>query len=239
VLRLEIVDDKLRVLFGKKSRGKVRFKRINDYGVGEQIKQDEINLKDPKQYIEWQITYNIRAGSKDKDPTWLVDECEYKDVKGDKRQPYELGKILYEMKVKGWIGKEDIQQLLKEINGYTRFLDEVETYVDKDVSKLIKELNGLKFRFYRWVIPLFRLYNRDRTFIETLKEKQQYAYRMQMMVYFCIPCSVLKYQGSILVYEITPQNMDSIVNIVKVFGCASKRHKHDVLEILKCFSNYK
>ena len=74
----------------------------------------EISLKNPRQYIEWQITYNIRADSKDKDPVWLVNECVYEDVNRNKRQPYELSKILYEIKAKSWIKKEDINQLLKK-----------------------------------------------------------------------------------------------------------------------------
>ena len=234
-----VLDDELKVLFDRKSQGKVRFKQINDYGIGEQIKQDEISLKNPRQYVEWQITYNIRADSKDKDFVWLVDidKCVYKDAKGNERQLYELSKILYEIKNKGWIKKEYIKQLLDEIKSYTIFLDSIETYVVENEGESSKKVNGLEFRFYRWIIPLFRFYNRDGTFIETLKEKQQYAYHMQMMVYFCIPCSILEEQKTNLVYKITPQNMDSIINTVKVFGCASKRHQHDVLKILECFLN--
>jgi len=126
------------------------------------------------------------------------------------------------------------KSIIKKIEKYTNFLDSIETYVVENESESSKEVNGLKFKFYRWIIPLFRFYNRDGTFIETLKEKQQYAYRMQMMVYFCIPCSILEEQETNLVYKITPQNLDSMINTVKVFGCASERHQCDILKILEC-----
>jgi len=125
------------------------------------------------------------------------------------------------------------KSIIKKIEKYTNFLDSIETYVVENESESSKEVNGLKFKFYRWIIPLFRFYNRDGTFIETLKEKQQYAYRMQMMVYFCIPCSILEEQETNLVYKIT-QNLDSMINTVKVFGCASERHQCDILKILEC-----
>jgi hypothetical protein len=61
MLRLEIFEDKIKIFIKRKTEGKIRFKRINEYGIKEQIKQDEINLMDNNQYIEWQITYNIEA----------------------------------------------------------------------------------------------------------------------------------------------------------------------------------
>jgi len=232
ILKLRVSDDKIEVLFRKGSKGKVRFKQPNDYGLGEQIRKDKIDLSNSQQYIEWQITYNIEISSGYKDSQWLVDRCVYKDLKGKERQAYELGRILYEMKKKGWITNSDLNIILREIEGYNDFLDSCEAYIER---KGIKGFNGLEFEFHNLILPVFRLCNNDGTFIEALKQKQQMAYGMQIMVYFCIPCNILKEEDkNNLIYEITSANTDSIINLVKVFGCASKRHQDDILKILQC-----
>jgi len=232
MLKLRVSDDKIEVLFGKGSEGKVRFKQLNNYGLGEQIRKDKIDLSNSQQYIEWQITYNIETSSEYKDPQWLVDECVYKDLRGKERQAYELGKILYEMKKKGWITNSNLNIILREIKRYNYFLDSYEAYIER---KGIKRFNGLVFEFHNLILPVFKLCNNDGTFIEALKQKQQMAYGMQIMVYFCIPCNILKEEDkNNLIYEITPANTDSIINLVKVFGCASKKHQDDILKILEC-----
>jgi len=237
MLRLEIFDDRIKIFIKKKTEGKIRFKRVNKYGVKEQIKQDEINLRDTNQYIEWQITYNIEASKNDFDPDWLVSECLYRDVKGKKRYPYELSKILLECKKKAWIENHVYQKLIDEIEKYTLFLEEIPTYIQMENEKL--NLGSLTFEIKKWIIPIYKIYNSDGTFIEAIKEKQQFAYQMQIMVYFCIPFTCFTiYQNpdnsNEIVYLLTNDNIDSIINLIKVFGCASKRHQHDILEILKC-----
>jgi len=136
MLRLEIFEDKIKIFIKRKTEGKIRFKRINEYGIKEQIKQDEINLMDNNQYIEWQITYNIEASKNDFDPNWLVSECLYRDVKGKKRYPYELSKILLECKKKTWIENHDYQKLIDEIEKYTLFLEDFQTYIKIENEKL-------------------------------------------------------------------------------------------------------
>jgi hypothetical protein len=240
MLRLEIFEDKIKIFIKKKTEGKIRFKRVNKHGIKEQIKQDEINLMDNNQYIEWQITYNIEASKNDFHPDWLVSECIYRDVKGKKRYPYELSKILLECKKKTWIDNHDYQKLIDEIEKYTLFLEDFQTYIEMKNEKL--NLGTLTFEVKKWIIPIYRIYNSDGTFIEAIKEKQQFAYQMQIMVYFCIPfnCYTIDQNPdnpNEIVYLITNDNIDSIINLIKVFGCASKRHQHDILEILRCIQS--
>jgi hypothetical protein len=237
MLRLEIFEDKIKIFIKKKTEGKIRFKRVNKYGIKEQIKQDEINLMDNNQYIEWQITYNIEASKNNFDPDWLVSECVYRDVKGKIRYPYELSKILLECKKKAWIENHDYQKLIDEIEKYTLFLEDIPTYIQMECGKL--NLGSLTFEIKKWIIPIYRIYNSDGTFIEAIKEKQQFAYQMQIMVYFCIPftCSTIDQNpdnSNEIVYLLTNDNIDSIINLIKIFGCASKGHQHDILEILRC-----
>jgi len=63
------------------------------------------------------------------------------------------------------------------------------------------------------------------------------------MIYFCIPLkSFVNYSDFLgkssvscdkLVYVINKNNVLNLIYMMKVFGMASKRHNHDVVEILK------
>jgi len=63
------------------------------------------------------------------------------------------------------------------------------------------------------------------------------------MVYFCIPLRAFKnsldllgkssVSGDKLVYVIKKTNVLNLIFMMKVFGMASKRHNHDIVQILK------
>ncbi len=82
----------------------------------------------------------------------------------------------------------------------------------------------------------------DETQIEFSIQKQQYATGVQPMVYFCIPltsfrnCSEFLGKSSVagdnLEYVINKTNVLNLIFLMKVFAMASKRHNHDVVEIL-------
>ena len=83
----------------------------------------------------------------------------------------------------------------------------------------------------------------DETQIEVSIQKQQYASGVQPMVYFCIPLKAFKnssdlrgkssVSGDKLVYVISKTNFLNIVCMMKIFGMASKRHNHDIVQILE------
>jgi hypothetical protein len=237
LLRLDLSQrDKVKIGIRKTTRGKIRFKRLNAYGIGEQIRKEDINPSDANQYIEWLITYNLRPDSTDYNPDLLISEhAFYIDTKGKRKLLYELPKIFYEMKCRNIITRDDLQTLINEINGYQTFLEGIPTYVECKYKEL--KIGSLNFKTTKWITPVFRIYNKDGTFIEAVKEKQQYAYQMQIMVYFCIPfgsqyVSENPQDTEEVVYVLGSDNKDSVLNLVKVFGCASQRHKHDILAIL-------
>jgi hypothetical protein len=227
-------EDKLaKVILPLNSKGRIRFKlRHSSYKIGQQIKREDIDINNKDQYIEWQITYSIKA--KDTDSNNLLVDCKYRDLGNQDRYPYELGTILLELKKAGIITKQSLELLKNEISTYTLFLDN-ENVLTSDVET--RTINNITFNFIYWNIPLFICNNPDGTFIEVLKEKQQYAYQMQPMVYFCIPCPLLKKNpanSNEVLYIIKPENKDSIINLFRVFGCVSIKHHHDIVEILNC-----
>ncbi len=83
----------------------------------------------------------------------------------------------------------------------------------------------------------------DETQIEVSIQKQQYASGVQPMVYFCIPLKSFKdssgllgrssVSGDKLTYVISKNNVLNIINLIKVFGMASNRHNHDIVQIIQ------
>ncbi len=83
----------------------------------------------------------------------------------------------------------------------------------------------------------------DETQIEVSIQKQQYATGVQPMVYFCIPLKSFKnykdilgkssVSGDNLIYVLNKSNVSNLICMMKVFGMASKRHNHDVVQILE------
>jgi len=239
MIRIVREDKLIKVALPLNTKGKIRFKqRHNDYEFGQQINQEDVDISNRNQYIEWQITYSSKTKDEDKINKDLLIDCEYKDLnpKPQIRYPYELGAILLELKRLGVVTDVLLSSLKDEISTYRHFLDN-ENISTQDSG--VRKINNVAFNFFYWKVPLFICNNCDGTFIEVLKEKQQYAYQMQPMVYFCIPCSLLE-RGSVnneVSYAIGPENKDSIINLFRVFGCASIKHQHDIIETLNCILN--
>lgn len=140
-----------------------------------------------------------------------------------------------------FVSIEEVKSLLKEISNYKNFIDEKPITVEHHSQLTI---NGIKFEETSIKLPtLFMIETLDGTQIEISIQKQQYATGVQPMVYFCIPLKVFKNSSVLhgrssvsddkLVYVINETNVLNLIFMMKVFGMASKRHNHDVVEILK------
>jgi len=231
-IKVNIGNGLLKVIFPEVFQGKIRLKRKENLNsIGKHLPSSHIDLKDTSQYVEWQITYNIEQKNTGKVNSDLLIDCNYEDLKKTIRKPYELSGVLLLLHKTGLVTKEIIEELSSEIKEYKEFLDSFEIQISPGSSKIVNKIN---FTFCNWNVPLFILQNHDETYIEVLKEKQQYAAGIQPMIYFCIPCRTLKKENSGFSYEINPSNTNSIINLFRVFGCSSERHKHDIVEVLKC-----
>jgi len=222
--------------------GKFRFKkRKNRLDFGEIFSTREY-IFDDQTYLEWQISYDVPMNDVEKGTkeTKLTNK-HFIGANGKKKYPYELSEIFYKAMVLEFISKKDVQNLLKEIAGYKRFIDEKAITVEHH-SKLT--INGMNFEETSIKLPtLFMVETLDGTQIEVSIEKQQYASGVQPMVYFCIPLKAFKNSsdlygksstaGDKLAYVINKINVLNLIFMMKVFGMASKRHNHDVVEILK------
>jgi hypothetical protein len=241
MVKLEVLENEIKIIIKKSSQGKIRFKRFNQYG--KTLQKTFIDVNSQEQFIEWLITYNIDIKNKNKisNSDLVVSQCIYTDLKNNKKHPYELPKFLCEMKKKQWVTDKDLQELIDEILSYDSYLDNIPIEIKNTNEKF--KLGNLEFEVKKIIVPIFSLYNNDKTFIEAVKEKQQRGHSMQIRVYFCLPLFgsnfIIQNQHNPeeIVYRLTNENKASIMKLFRVFGCASKNHQHDILETLKCIKN--
>lgn len=222
--------------------GKFRFKkRKNRLDFGEIFSTRECPF-DEQTYLEWQISYDvpIKDVEKGKKETKLTSKY-FVGSNGKIKYPYELSEIFYNAMELEFITKKEAENLLNEIRNYKSFIDEKAITVQHH-SQIT--MNGINFEETSIKLPtLFMIETLDETQIEVSIEKQQYASGIQPMVYFCIPLKAFKnslnlrgkssVSGDKLVYVISKTNVLNLVHIMKVFGMASKRHNHDIVQILK------
>lgn len=222
--------------------GKFRFKkRKNRLDFGETFSTRECPFDD-QTYLEWQIGYDvpIKDVEKGKKGTKLTSK-HFVGSNGKEKYPYELSEIFFKAMELKLITKKEVEYLLNEIRNYKSFIDEKAITVEHH-SRIT--LNGINFEETSIKLPtLFMIETLDDTQIEVSIQKQQYASGVQPMVYFCVPLRAFKnssdllgkssVSGDKLVYVINKTNVLNLIFIMKVFGMVSKRHNHDVVEILK------
>lgn len=254
-------EKEIKIFFLPKSEGRIRYKlkpESNIYGFGYQIKKCEIEFlknksklsketKDFKNYknncngicyIEWQITYNANKSSIKKEKArkeWLIEDCKYIDIKKTERIPYELSYILYHALRIKIISADKLREMYEFIKTIKNFLNEIkiETELEENLFKLGNSDKDLTFVKLKMKYPYFILYNKDNTFIEIHTEKQQYAYGVQPMIYFCIPIDLLKDGNE---YVISMENGEVLERLILSFAYASENHKYDILEIINCIN---
>ena len=155
--------------------------------------------------------------------------------------PYELSEIFYTAITLGLITKKDVKTLLAEIKNYRTFIDK-KTISTEHHSRLT--INGISFEETSIKLPtLFMIETLDGAQVEVSIEKQQYASGVQPMIYFCIPIEAFENSSDILnrssvlgdelIYVISKNNIQNLNSLMKVFGMASKRHNHDVVQIIQ------
>jgi hypothetical protein len=235
-------ETSLEISLPSSNDGKYRFKiRDDNSGFGKTFAARQKPFTD-KVYLEWQIGYDalvedVKSGKKH---TKLMQE-KFVGSTGREKYPYELSEIFYDLIKCGIVPAKEIDNLLAEINTYKQFIDEKEIVVEKPVNLL---LNKVKFNETSIKLPtLFMPQTSDGTWIEVSIQKQQYASGVQPMIYFCIPFksfanwkeldSKKSVKGNTLKYVIKKENSEVILNLFRVFGMASSRHKFDVEQILK------
>jgi hypothetical protein len=239
-------DREVLIAIPASNKGKFRFKkRENRLEFGETFSTRE-EVFDEKSYLEWQIGYDVWVNdiAKGKKTTALRDTT-FVGANKKEKYLYELSEIIYEAINSNLITTEELQSLLQEIQNYNEYIDEKKIEIE---SKSKISIHNIDFEELAIKLPtLFLFQKTDKTQIEISIQKQQYASGLQPMVYLSIPLLSFKnykdlmgrssQQGDELVYAINEKNIEVLWNLIRVFGLCSKRHNHDVQEILKVLIN--
>ena len=199
-------------------------------------------------YVEWQIGYDFEA--KEQKQTRL-DRTTFRGANGRIKLPYELSEIIYHMLERGLLSKKEVDELINFVENSDSFLDVQYEIKTKTVGSI--DIGGIRFMEETISLPTF-VYEKEESgpVIEVSIQKQQYATGVQPMVYLSIPIICLKdgnsyigrtckglkdseKTGSFLVNKTTK---DYFTALFKVFGICSKKHNHDVGEILRIVKDY-
>lgn len=242
-----IKEGAIEVMVPAANAGKFRYKkRDNRLAFGETF-STRTELFDKKTYLEWQIGYDVEVKEvRDGAAQTSLDAQSFVGSNGKTKYPYELSELFFSAIKQGLIEKRNARILLEEIQAYRELIDEKAISVEEKTSAI--SLNRINYEETCIKLPtLFMLHTKDGTQIEVAIKQQQYASGVQPMIYFCIPLTSFKnstdlmgrssVSGDKLVYNINKDNAENLSNLMRVFGMASERHKHDTIQIIKIILN--
>lgn len=215
--------------------GKIRVKRrgrTSNYGIPIATRREVFKEID---YVEWQISY-----ATDNPP--VVSKVEGIRLNG--QVGFELTKLLCEGIKIGILSNNDILEMetfIKDIKKEDT-LEENEEILREDTKYEVK--GG--FKKFIEKSPLFIKNNEEKGyFVEIILKHKQRAVGLQAMVYLCIYINQLKDgDGKLLmgrtarprefgILEITSENKEIIIDVVKAFAIASCQHRNDIQSILQ------
>lgn len=223
-----------------KCKGKFRCKVRhfeNDYGQGFAPTTTKIPSN---AYVEWQIGYDRVLGDEEK--TTMLNDIQFKGANGKTKNPYELSEILYLLCKNALIKKDELDDLIQNIEKTSIYLKDKYAIQIKSLGNL--EINKIPFSESVVTLPTFyRNYDFNRVVVEISIQKQQFGTGTQPMLYVDIPVLEFSNSSDIVgntstktpygILKIDKENKDMIKDIFLLFGMCSSSHHFDVIEILK------
>lgn len=223
--------------------GKVRVKERNsfyEYGNPVAVRQTELSLKN---YVEWQIGYDLLLNEDNRSKTTLSDK-RFLNYKNEKKLPYELSEILYYSFKNNYITKNDIQNVYKEIQETKETIDILDEMQITRTNPIETKINNVDFYKMKVSYPLIvHKFGKYDIYAEIMNREKQRAVGVQPMLYVCLPITSLKYKeqplGRILdsnecgEWVIGKEEARLSLELFRIFGMLTEKHKYDVSEILK------
>ncbi len=247
-----IQENQVQIRIPVKNAGKFRWKNrrsVEDYGVV--FSTTNLPYTD-QSYVEWQIGYDVAVRTYEKDPTkkpTVLTDVQFVNQKREAKYPYELSEYCAAMKKAGLVTAQELHTLRCQIQAQTTDLSEAFPICMVPGADFAAE--GLTFMRRDIHLPNFTYPpNPVGAYVEVSTQKQQYASGVQPMVYLCIPLWALTdyeqmrnqtaqtFQKPYTTFVIDNRNKDIILNLFRIFGLCSARHKFDVIEILKILEAY-
>ena len=230
------------------AKGKIRVKErssINEYGNSVAVRQNAINSN---MYVEWQIGYDLLASGSnaEKNAPKTSIKTIFKNYKGESKFAYELSEIVFYSHKMGLISDQDIVDLQRDISAASNdnLLDVIEFMQIERTAPIEKKINGLSFNYMKVSYPLVvhKFGNLD-IYAEVMNREKQSAVGVQPMLYVCIPMTALRMKPNPIGRSLNVKECGEWVigapeakvalDLFRLFGLLSEKHKFDVLAILK------
>lgn len=223
--------------------GKIRVKRrnaFNEYGQPVATRQLPLSQCD---YVEWQIGYDLEV---DKAIGTSLESIRFINNAGKEKCPYELSELILSAHRAGFIREDTIGKLAKDILSVPEreLLDKQDLMQIQRQNPRLETINGLEFHYMKVMYPMIvrRFGNYDICTEIIVREKQR-AVGIQPMLFLCLPILCLKFGnqpiGRILeqkekaTWNIGVVEAGLVVELFRMFGMLSQRHRSDVTAILK------
>lgn len=239
-----ILDDQLFVNIPlTKPTGKVRVKRRSFFAeYGEPIAPRQRPMSQDM-YVEWQIGYDLLANSDNKLKTTLDDRV-FTNYKREKKFCYELSEILYYSEARRLVSREDIRatyEAIKRVEDDNTF-EETESISRTNPKEAM--INGMEFYSMHVSYPLFvHRFGKYEIFAEIMIREKQRAVGSQAMLYVCLPITSLTFCSNAIGRTLDSKECAKWIigkeeallslELFRVFGMLSPKHRFDVLAILE------
>lgn len=226
--------------------GKIRIKRRSffaDYGEPVAPKQEALSLS---HYVEWQIGYDLLAKGKDLDKNrerTSLPDLTFKNYKKEPKFVYELSEIVYYAYANGLLNETEIRECRDHIESVPEkeTFEETESIVRTNSRPVTR--HGLDFYEMRVSYPLFvHRFGQYEIFAEIVVREKQRAVGAQAMLFVCLPITALTFEQMPLErklktkecaeWRIGKEEASLALELFRVFGMLSPKHRYDVLAIL-------
>lgn len=226
-----------------KPTGKIRVKKRSffaEYGVP--IAPRQVPLSQSA-YVEWQIGYDLLKSDENVGKTSLG-EMTFRNYKGETKYAYELSEIILYARRHGLIEDSDIAKCYSDIMGVSADKTFEETSSISRTNPREVVINGMPFYEMSVSYPLFvHRFGQYEIFAEIMIREKQRAVGTQAMLYVCLPITSLTFThqpiGRTLdskecgEWHIGHEEASLSLELFRVFGMLSPKHRHDVLAILE------
>jgi len=226
-----------------KPSGKIRIKQrsfFSEYGLPVAPRQVPLTQSC---YVEWQIGYDLGVSSENEGKTSITDKT-FRDYKGKQKFAYELSEIVLYAHKHRLINQSDIRNCYEAISQVEENNTFEETSSVSRTNPRERTINGLPFYEMQVTYPLFvHRFGNDEILAEVMIREKQRAVGTQAMLYVCLPISSLTFTHPVIgrtldkkecaEWHIGKKEAKLSLELFRVFGMLSPKHRHDVLAILK------
>lgn len=249
--RIECGDDRLAVILPMtQPTGKIRVKERNFFGeYGNPVATRREPLSQSC-YVEWQIGYDMLANRENIDKTTLSDRT-FENYKGETKYAYELSEVLFYSYELNLISDEEIRKAHDFILAIPddSLIDVVDSMRITRTNPVEAEINEMDFYEMKVVYPLIvHKFGKYDIYAEVMNREKQRGVGVQPMLYVCIPITELAFVKEPIGRTLEAKECGKWIigegeaklalELFKIFGMLSKKHKHDVLAIMEMLFNF-